>query len=315
MLISVMVEGQEDVTWPHWRALAVTAQRLGFAGLYRSDHYLSVVGRERRGSLDAWGTICALGPITERIRLGTLVSPASFRHPSSLAKLVITADHVSRGRAELGLGAGWLEQEHRRYGFPFRPARERFDVLEEQLEIITRTWAEGAFSHHGSHYAIEDLDARPKALQEPRPLLRVGGRGMPRGLTLAARFADEYNTVHQSPEQCAQTRSALDDACVEAGRDPAELPMSLMTGFVVGRDEAELLARGRDILDWLGREDDEIEAALAELAETWLVGTPDQIAARLGAYSAAGVTHVMLQHHLYEDDAALELLAERLLGG
>nr|WP_281381759.1 LLM class flavin-dependent oxidoreductase [Conexibacter arvalis] len=172
-----MVEGQEDVTWPNWRALAETAQRLGYTGLYRSDHYLSVVGREERGALDAWGTICALGPITERIRLGTVVSPASFRHPSILAKLVVTADHVSRGRAELGLGAGWLEEEHLRYGFPFLPVGERFDVLEEQLEIITRSWAGKPFSFHGAHYAIEQLDALPTALQDPRPLLRVGGRG------------------------------------------------------------------------------------------------------------------------------------------
>jgi len=313
MLLSVMVEGQEDVTWPHWRALAATAQRLGYTGLYRSDHYLSVVGEESRGSLDAWGTICALGPITERIRLGTVVSPASFRHPSVLAKLVVTADHVSRGRAELGLGSGWLEEEHLRYGFPFRSTRERFDVLEEQLEIVTRSWAEEAFSFHGAHYAIERLDALPKALQQPRPLLRIGGRGKPRSLRLAARFADEYNTVHQSPRQCAQIRSALDDACVAAGRDPADLPLSLMTGFVVGRDEEELLSRAEAILDWLGRGEEKPEQALAQLRESWLVGTPDEIDARLHEYAAVGVTHVMLQHHLHEDDAALELIAERSL--
>lgn len=313
MLLSVMVEGQEDVTWPHWRALAATAQRLGYTGLYRSDHYLSVVGRESRSSLDAWGTICALGPITERIRLGTVVSPASFRHPSVLAKLVVTADHVSRGRAELGLGSGWLEDEHLRYGFPFRSTRERFDVLEEQLEIITRSWAEETFSFHGAHYAIEQLDALPKGLQQPRPLLRIGGRGKPRSLRLAARFADEYNTVHQSPEQCVQIRTALDDACVAAGRDPADLPLSLMTGFVVGRDEDELLLRASAILDWLGRGDEDVDQALAGLRESWLVGTPDEIDARLHEYAAAGVTHVMLQHHRYEDDAALELIAERSL--
>jgi len=315
MLLSVMVEGQEDVTWPHWRALAATAQRLGYTGLYRSDHYLSVVGREERGGLDAWGTICALGPITERIRLGTIVSPASFRHPSILAKLVVTADHVSRGRAELGLGAGWLEEEHLRYGFPFLSTRERFDVLEEQLEVVTRTWAEGPFSFAGAHYALDGLDAQPKALQQPRPLLRLGGRGGPRSLALAARFADEYNTVYAPPARCGEIRAALDDACVAAGRDPAELPLSLMTGFVVGRDEQELLERVEAILAWLGRGEEGVERALAELRDGWLVGTPDEIAARLGEYAQAGVTHVMLQHHLYEDDAALELIAERLLAG
>ncbi|ADB52327.1 TIGR03560 family F420-dependent LLM class oxidoreductase [Conexibacter woesei] len=313
MLLSVMIEGQEDVTWPHWTALAETVERLGYMGLFRSDHYLSVAGRSERGSLDAWGTICALAAVTRRIRLGTIVSPASFRHPSVLAKLVVTADHISRGRAELGLGAGWLEIEHRRYGFPFRPARERFDVLEEQLEIVTRTWAGEPFSFHGAHYAIEQLEARFRPLQDPRPLLRIGGKGRPRGMALAARWADDYNTVYASPASCREIRAALDDACVAAGRDPASLTLSLMTGFVVGRDRDELLARAQRILVATGREDADVEAALAELSQTWLVGTPDEIAARLDEYRDAGVVHAMLQHNLFEDDAALELIAARLL--
>jgi F420-dependent oxidoreductase-like protein len=312
MLLSVMIEGQEDVTWPHWLALAATTQRLGFTGLYRSDHYLSVVDRRERGALDAWGTICALGAVTERIRLGTIVSPASFRHPSVLAKLVTTADHVSRGRAELGLGSGWLEAEHDAYGFPFLPVGERFDVLEEQLEIITQQWQDEPFSFRGEHYAIEALDARPKSLARPRPLLRIGGKGKPRSLALAARFADEYNTVHMSPEQCREIRAGLDDACVAVGRDPATLPLSLMNGFVIGRDEAELVGRAARILDWLGREVEVVEQELEELRKSWIVGTPDEFGARLDEYTAAGVTHVMLQHHLYEDDDALELAAQRL---
>lgn len=313
MLLSVMIEGQEGVTWPHWMALARTAERLGYTGLYRSDHYLSVVDRRERGALDAWGTICALGPLTERIKLGTIVSPTSFRHPSVLAKLVTTADHTSRGRAELGLGSGWWESEHDRYGFPYLPLRERFDVLEEQIEIIVRQWREETFSFDGAHYRIDQLDAQPKTLARPRPLLRVGGKGKPRGLRLAARWADEYNTVHLSPEQCAEVRAALDDACVAVGRDPADVPLTLMNGFIVGRDHDELVGRAARIYDNLGRDVDVVEQALAEEAKLWIIGTPDEVAARIEQYRDAGVSHIMLQHHLFEDDDALELIAERLL--
>ncbi|MCW2952376.1 MAG: putative F420-dependent oxidoreductase [Conexibacter sp.] len=309
MRLSVMIEGQEDVTWAHWRALAATTERLGFEGLYRSDHYLSVEDRRERGSLDAWGTICGLASVTSGIRLGTIVSPASFRHPSVLAKLVVTADHISGGRVELGIGAGWWESEHLRYGFPFLPARERFDVLEEQLEIITRSWAPEPFSFTGAHYAIDELDARFKPLQQPRVPIVLGGRGAPRGIALAVRYADEYNTPLTGPERCAEIRRSLDDACTAAGRDPTTLPLSLMTGFVVGRDEADLHERGRRLAQWRGQEPDAVSALLDELRPAWLVGTPDQIATRLAAYEAAGVRRVMLQHHLYEDDPALELVA------
>lgn len=314
MLISVMIEGQEGVAWDHWRALAGTAERLGFHGLYRSDHYFSVSEHAGRGALDAWGTICALGPVTERIKLGTVVSPASFRHPSILGKLVVTADHVSGGgRVELGLGAGWFEAEHRQFGFPFLPARERFDVLEEQLEIVTRQWRERPFSFHGEHYALRDCDARPKPLSSPRPLLRMGGAAKRRAAALAARFADEYNAVLEGPERVAQVRRSLDDACIDAGRDPATLPLSLMTGFLVGADREDLRRRGRRLLAWQGKEHEDVDAALEELGRSWLVGTPAEIAARLAEYEAIGVMHVMLQHHLYEDDAALELVAQQLI--
>src|SRR5215813_7372042 len=150
--IALMIEGQEDVTWDDWVALAETCERSGIEALFRSDHYLSVFGQSERGALDAWGTICALAARTTTLQLGTLVSPASFRHPSILAKLAVTADHVSGGRVSLGLGTGWSEVEHTAYGFPFLSMKERMDVLEEQLTIVhDGHWGEGGFSFKGEY--------------------------------------------------------------------------------------------------------------------------------------------------------------------
>src|SRR3954470_23461353 len=169
MRFDLMIEGQEDVSWEQWQRLAATAEQLGFTALMRSDHYLSVDGHGTRGALDAWGTITALAATTDTLRLGTLVSPATFRHPSVLAKAVVTADHVSGGRVELGIGTGWLEAEHTAYGFPFPPMGERMTVLSEQLEIIHRQWTERMFDFTGNHYRIGGLDARPKPVQRPPP--------------------------------------------------------------------------------------------------------------------------------------------------
>src|SRR3954452_21167226 len=160
-----MIEGQEDVTWDDWVALADACERSGVEALFRSDHYVSVMGAGERGSLDAWGTIKALAARTSTLRLGTMVSPSSFRHPSVLGKLVTTADHVSGGRVELGLGTGWSESEHTAYGFPFLAMAERMGVLEEQLEILhDGHWGRGAtpFSFTGRHYTLSELDARPR---------------------------------------------------------------------------------------------------------------------------------------------------------
>src|SRR4051794_3147880 len=215
-----MIEGQEGVEWADWVALASSCERLGFDALFRSDHYLSVGGRAERGSLDAWGTVSALAAITTKLRLGTLVSPATFRHPSVLAKAAVTADHISSGRVELGVGTGWLEEEHTAYGFPFPPMDERMARLAEQLEVITRAWSDGPQSFEGEHYTIRDLDARPKPVQQPRLPLIVGGAAGPRSAALAARYADEYNTVFVTPEQARERRQALDRACGEAGPAP-----------------------------------------------------------------------------------------------
>jgi F420-dependent oxidoreductase-like protein len=276
MRVCLMIEGQEDVTWDDWLALARACEEHGVEALFRSDHYLSVEGRGERGSLDAWATISALAAVTSTVRLGTLVSPVTFRHPSELAKVVVTADHVSGGRVELGMGTGWLKAEHEAYGFPFPPLGERMRELEEQLAVVTGEWSDGPFSFEGRRHRVRDVDAMPKPVQRPRPNLIVGGAGGPRSLGLAARFADEYNTVFKSAEECAAIRSGLDDACRAAGREP--IPLSVMTRWDAPGDAAEL---------------DEAMDGLRELA-------------------AAGVERVMLQHLLHRDVSAVEQIGRRV---
>jgi F420-dependent oxidoreductase-like protein len=291
MRVCLMIEGQEGVTWDQWVALAQAAEAAGFEALFRSDHYASLDGTPGAGSLDAWSTINALAAITTTLRLGTLVSPATFRHPSVLARQVVTADHVSDGRVELGLGAGWHGGEHRAHGFPFDPPSDRFDRLAEQLEIVHRSWTEGPFDFHGRFYDLEGADPLPKPVQTPHPPLIAGGRAKRRGAALAARWADEYNTVYATVEECRERRERIAAACAEAGREP--ISFSLMTGFAVAGDHAERLARDH--------------------SPAWLAGTPTEIVEQLKALEAAGVERVMLQHLLHTDLDVLELIGREVI--
>jgi F420-dependent oxidoreductase-like protein len=309
MRICLMIEGQEDVTWEQWLDLATACEENGLEGLFRSDHYGSVMGRPERGSLDAWATLAALAARTSRIRLGTLVSPATFRHPSVLAKNVVTVDHISGGRAELGIGAGWNEDEHRAYGFPMPPTATRMAILAEQLEVIHRSWTEEAFSFAGEHYQVDDLRALPKPVQQPHPTLLVGGSGGPRSMALAARFADEYNTIGIPPDEVRGRRERLEAAWRDAGRDPATVRFSMMTGCVVGEDQAELRERIGRVLAITGS-DDRPEDLLADPRERWVLGTVDQVVERLRALEAAGVTRLMLQHLAHDDLDMIALLGQ-----
>jgi F420-dependent oxidoreductase-like protein len=307
MRVCLMIEGQEDVDWEHWLALAAACEESGIEALFRSDHYLSVFGPAKRGSLDAWATISALGAVTGRLRLGTLVSPATFRHPSVLAKTVATADHVSGGRVELGLGAGWHEPEHTAFGFRFPPVGIRMEMLAEQLEVVHRSWGPGPLWFHGRHYTLEGLDTHPKPVQQPHPPVIVGGHGGPASARLAARWADEYNTVYVAPEVCRQRRDRVARAFEAEGREPAELTFSLMTGCLVGIDEGELRFRANRIHERTGR--DWTEGDTSHL----VVGTVDAAVARLRAFEEAGVDRVMLQHLLHEDLGMVRLIGQEIV--
>jgi F420-dependent oxidoreductase-like protein len=297
MDLCLMIEGQNGVTWPQWVAIARACEEHGVSDLFRSDHYLNLGGDAERGSLDAWSVLAALGPVTGSVRLGTLVSPATFRHPSALAKAVVVADHASEGRVSLGLGAGWHEREHAAYGFPFPPLGERMERLAEQLEIVHGHWADGPFSFSGRHYALEELDARPKPVQRPHPPLIMGGDAGPRAAALAARWADEYNTSFPGGvDQIRARRERIEAACEAAGREP--IPFSVMTGFVAGRDRAEYEQRARRL------------AGEHDLPDTWITGTADDALAQLAALRDAGVARVMLQNLLHDDLDVVALIGE-----
>ncbi len=294
-----MIEGQEGVTWDEWLALAHACERSGVEAMFRSDHYSGFHGGDG-GSLDAWATINALAGVTETLRLGTLVSPGTFRHPSVLARMAVTADHVSRGRILLGMGAGWHDAEHEQFGFEFRTAAWRVERFGEQLELVHRQLNEDEpFDFQGKHYTLTGSNALPKPVQRPLPIL-VGGAAKPGTGRPAARFASEYNTTFPTPEEARERRARLDEFCAEAGRDPSTLPLSMMTFCAIGRDRAEVDERLRE----LGRPPWKPEASL--------IGTVDEVAERLREYEAAGITRVMCQHLLHRDLDMVEILGREL---
>jgi F420-dependent oxidoreductase-like protein len=306
-----MIEGQEDVTWDDWVALAAACERSGLEGLFRSDHYLSGDGRNGRGSLDAWTTLAAIAERTERIRLGTMVSPVTFRHPSVVANATVTVDHISGGRAELGLGAGWYELEHQSFGFPFPPLGERMEMFEEQLEIVHRQWTEQEFSFAGRHYTLDRCPALPKPVQRPHPPLIVGGAGRRRTVAAAARWADEYNVVSPTPEQCAELRTSLDKAAADHGR--RALVLSVMTTCLVGEDAAQVARRASELVGKFDEfEGADGESLLREHGAGWIAGTVDEAAAQLRRLGDAGVERVMLQHLMHRDIEMVELLGREL---
>jgi alkanesulfonate monooxygenase SsuD/methylene tetrahydromethanopterin reductase-like flavin-dependent oxidoreductase (luciferase family) len=294
-----MIEGQEGVTWTQWVELARTAEESGIEALFRSDHYLGIGRKDGSGgSLDAWSTLAGLAAITKRIRLGTLVSPVTFRPAAVLAKSVVTVDHISGGRVEPGIGAGWFQPEHEVYGLPFLTARERVALLREQLETIVRQWT-------------EDDRVQPKAVQQPHPRLIVGGSGKPGTVEPAVRWANEYNTTGASPEDCRERRAILDRACERDGRDPATLPLSLMRTCFVGSDEDDLRERVARYLE-LYQPGRSVDDFLRSVERDDLIGTVEQVAERLSDYERAGVTRIMLQHLVHEDLGMVEVIGREL---
>jgi F420-dependent oxidoreductase-like protein len=308
MRVALMIEGQEGVTWEHWRALAEACEEHGVDTLFRSDHYISMGDETGNVAHDAWTTLAGLAARTKTLRLGTLVSPATFRLPGLLANAAATVDHISGGRIELGLGAGWMEREHRAYGFPFPETKVRHEWFAEQLEIVHRLWTEDRVDFRGRHYTLENAPAQPKPVQRPRPPLLVGGGGTRGTAEPAARFADEYNTPFVSPEDFARIRAKVQRACEATGR---QLRFSTMTGCLIGETREDALDRAR-VLHGRVQRDADFDTWLAGYERRALIGSVEEIARRLHEYESAGCERVMLQHLLHTDLEPVRLIG--LLG-
>jgi F420-dependent oxidoreductase-like protein len=301
----IFVEPQEGATYDDQRALAVVAEEVGFDAFFRSDHYTSFFGGGGLpGPTDAWTTLAGLARDTSRIRLGTLVSPVTFRLPGPLAIQVAQVDAMSDGRVELGLGAGWNDREHAAYGLDFPDTRQRFDRLAEQLEVVTGLWSTdvGArFTHVGRHYTLTDSPALPKPVQRPHPPIVIGGSGPRRTPALAARFANEFNVAFAPVETFGDRVRVVRAACAAIGRDPASLRFSIASTTVCGADEAEVERRATAI----GRTPLQLAAGIA--------GTPSQVVAQVQAYCEAGADTVYFQLLDIGDLEHVRLLATEVL--
>jgi F420-dependent oxidoreductase-like protein len=306
MELRIFCEPQQGAAYDQLLALARTAETEGFGAFFRSDHFLKmgdVSGLP--GPTDAWVTMAALARDTSSIRLGTLVTSATFRLPGPLAISVAEVDAISGGRVELGLGAGWFEAEHLAYGIPFPPLGERFDKLEEQLAIITGLWTtplEETFSFSGAHYTLQDSPALPKPVQSPRPPIIVGGHGARRTPKLAARFADEFNVGFSNLEFCQTQFERVDDACRASGRDPTSVIRSVAQVVCCGSDEKELERRAANI----GR-------GVAELRTNGLAGLPSEIVEKIRTFEAVGVVRIYLQVLDIDDLDHVRLIASEVL--
>ena len=306
MQLRIMTEPQQGADYGRQLAVARATEQLGFDAFFRSDHYLSMGEGDRLpGPTDAWLTLAGLALQTSRIKLGTLVSPITFRFPGPLAISVAQVDEMSGGRAELGIGAGWFQAEHAAYAIPFPDTAERFGRLEEQLAIITGLWdvpAGERFSFAGKFYSVTDSPGLPKPVQRPHPPIVIGGRGPRRTPRLAARYADEYNAQFATAEETRAAYGRVREACEAAGRDPDSLVYSAAQTVCCGRDETEL-ARRAAAIGW----------DLATQRADGLVGTPDEIVDRLGTFAALGATRIYLQVLELHDLDHLELIAAEVM--
>ena len=299
-----MTEPQQGLSYDEILAAARAAEEAGFEAFFRSDHYASFPGGVGLPTTDAWATLAGLARETTRIRLGTLVSPVTFRIPGNLAKLIQTVDEMSDGRVEAGLGAGWNEDEHGQLGIGFPSLGERYDMLTEALAILHGLWTEpDGWSFDGLHWQVRDARRHGEVARGGRrhPHLILGGNGGPRLADLVARYADEFNLTSATPDAASEAYERVRDACRTHGRDPDEVVCSAMSGVLVAESADDLRARVAALLELFGDKDTDGDAWLAERRGRWIMGTPDEARERVAAFEHAGVQRIMLQDFLPRD--------------
>ena len=305
--LNVMIEGQEGLTWERWRRLARAAEDGGFGGLYRSDHLTGLFGDSTRPSLETWASLPWLATSTRRIRFGSIVSPLTFYHPALLAKRAAAIDQLAGGRFDLGIGAGWNEMEHRMFGIPFPPLRERMDRLECGARAIRALWGGAPVTLEQPYAPLHEAQSFP--LPAGARLI-VGGRGERRTMRVAAEFADEWNVTRVTFDEYPRKREILSGHCRAVGRDPSTIGLSLMVPIVIGRTRAEVaarLARGRAWFPRVPEHEPEWRA------QSFLFGSVDEVVRDLRRWQGLGVQRVMLQCLDIDDLAALELVAREVI--
>ncbi len=326
MRFVLMTEPQQGMSYADHLAIAKRAEANGFEAFLRSDHFASFPGAPGQPTTDAWTVVAGLARETERIGLGVLVSPVTFRHPGTFAKVVTTVDEMSGGRIEVGVGAGWNDLEHRELGLAFPGIKERADLMEDQLAILHGLWGEpDGWTYEGlTGIRVEGSLFRPRPVEVAgrpstpiggvRPRIIVGGQGSPRSFRLAATYADEFNLSSSSPERAAEVGRELDAACIAIGRDPSTLLHSTMAGVLIGRDPDEISTRERNLLATFGDDADDGEAWLEERRTRWVYGLPDDARAQIERFAAAGIERIMLQDFLPWDLDMVDVMGEELVG-
>lgn len=324
MRFALMIEAQMGLSYEDQLAIVQRAEAAGFEAFFRSDHYASFPGGSEQDTTDAWAVIAGLARETTTIHLGALVSPVTFRHPGNFVKLITTIDRMSGGRIEVGVGAGWNDEDHESLGLPFPDIAERADLLEDQLELLHGLWTQPpGWSFEGHQIQVRsgalrpgpvEVEGRPRENGRLRPRIITGSGGSPRGYRIAARYSDEFNLSSASPDDVGPKQRELDEACRAIGRDPGTLTRSAMVGALIGRDDAEVARRADALLAGFGESKANGRAWLDQRRNRWILGTPDEARAMAQRFADTGLERIMLQDFVPLDLDMIDQLAEALIG-